>query len=271
VRAGYGAELLEPRLTIAWADDFLTISGGYLPGGNVRVHYLEAYCQDGSTDRAWEETTIGHRTRVVAAPTDRRSLKLQCHLNDGVMVDHVITTRRIDDKTDAVDFRLIATNPTDQESHAHWAQPCIRVDKFTGLTQETYLPKCFVFINGRLMRLPTQPWATKARYTPGQVFCPANVNRNDVNPRPLSRLVPWNGLAGCYSGDESQIMAVAWQPYQELFQGVAVCIHSDFRIGGLKPHEAKHIRGTIYFTSAGIDTLLKTYQQEFPSQVINRQ
>ena len=29
-------------------------------------------------------------------------------------------------------------------------------------------------------------------------------------------------------------MATAWEPYQELFQGVIVCLHSDFRIGGLE-------------------------------------
>ena len=78
-------------------------------------------------------------------------------------------------------------------------------------------------------------------------------NRNDVNPRPLSSLVPSNGLVGCFSKDEKQIMAVAWEPYQELFQGVGVCIHSDFRIGGLHPGKTKRIRGTMYFTSAGPD------------------
>ena len=28
-------------------------------------------------------------------------------------------------------------------------------------------------------------------------------------------------------------MAVAWEPYQEIFLGVITCIHSDFRLGGL--------------------------------------
>ena len=31
-----------------------------------------------------------------------------------------------------------------------------------------------------------------------------------------------------------------------LFQGVVVCVHSDFRIGGLKPGERKQIRGKMY-------------------------
>ena len=41
-------------------------------------------------------------------------------------------------------------------------------------------------------------------------------------------------------------MATAWEPIQELFQGVIVCLHSDFRIGGLKPGESKKIHGKIY-------------------------
>jgi hypothetical protein len=252
------------RLSISWADNYLTIADSRLPGGKVRVHYLEAYCRDGSTDRDWNETVIRHRTELVSAPADRKSLKLHDSLADGVTVDHEITTRQIDDRADAVDFHLLANNPTGQASHAHWAQPCIRVDNFTGGTQESYVPKCFVFIDGRLTRLPTQPWANRARYVPGQVYCPQLVNRNDVNPRPLSTLVPSNGLIGCFSMNESQILAAAWEPYQELFQGVGVCVHSDFRIGGLKPRESKRIRGTIYLTTADAQALLARYEKEFP-------
>ena len=58
--------------------------------------------------------------------------------------------------------------------------------------------------------------------------------------------MPSNGLIGCFSGDEKLIFATAWEPYQELFQGVARCLHSDFRIGGLAPGETKKIRGKIY-------------------------
>ena len=42
-----------PRLRVAWKDDYLTISGPNLPGGEMRVHYLEAYCRAGSTKRPW--------------------------------------------------------------------------------------------------------------------------------------------------------------------------------------------------------------------------
>ncbi|HVT27453.1 MAG TPA: hypothetical protein VHE81_05485 [Lacipirellulaceae bacterium] len=265
-RRGLAAGEPSHHLKLSWADEYLTIRGSALPGSRILVHYLEAYCRDGSTDRAWEDTVIGHHTKLIAAAPDGHELKLRSTLDDGVIVEHQITTRRVDDKADAVDFHVVAANPTNKDSRAIWAQPCIRVDKFTGLTQQTYLPHCFVYINGRLTRLPTIPWATKARYNPGQVYCPAGVNRNDVNPRPLSPLVPSNGLIGCFSGDEREIMGVAWQPYQELFQGVGVCIHSDFRIGGLHPGEMKRIRGTMYFTSAGPEALLKQYEMDYPEQ-----
>ena len=96
-----------------------------------------------------------------------------------------------------------------------------------------------MLIDGKVTKLPTEPWATQARYVPGQVYCPAHVDRDDVNPRPLSPLVPSHGLIGCFSGDAKWIMASAWEPYQELFQGVITCVHSDFRLGGLKPGETK--------------------------------
>ena len=168
---------------------------------------------------------------------------------------------------DAVDFRLVATNPTEKPSLAHWAQPCIRVDKFTGRTQKTYLEKSFIFLNGQLVRMPTPVWATKARYTPGQVWAPRNVDRNDVNPRPLNPLVPDNGLIGCFSADESMILATAWEPYQELFQGVIVCLHSDFRIGGLNPGQTKKIRGKLYLVDNDVEALLARYRKDFPEHV----
>ena len=83
--------------------------------------------------------------------------------------------------------------------------------------------------------MPTKIWATQARYTPGQVWRPKNVPATDVNPRPLNPRIPSNGLIGCFSGDEKWVFATAWEPYQELFQGVARCLHSDFRLGAPQP------------------------------------
>lgn len=252
-------------LTIRWADEILTIRGPGVPGGEVKVWYLEAFCRPGSTDRDWGETVIPHGTRLLEADGDGRTIRLRSTLADGVVVDHEI--RAGDDE---VDFRLTATNPTDAPSQAHWAQPCIRVARFVGVEEEraseAYLPKCFLFLDGRAAWLPTRPWATEARYTPGQVWCPAHVDRRDVNPRPLSPLVPSNGLIGCVSGDGSKVLATAWEPYQELFQGVIVCLHSDFRIGGLAPGETKRVRGKIYLVENDIPALLARYRADFPGQ-----
>jgi hypothetical protein len=250
-------------LTVSWSEEMLTIRGPRLPGGPVKVWYLEAFCRPGSTDRDWHETVIPHQTQLVEASPDGRRLHLRSTLDDGVIVNSEILAHR-----DEVEFHVVAMNPTDKPSQAHWAQPCIRVDTFAGVeakpNSEAYLPQCFIFLDGRLARLPTHPWATKARYTPGQVWCPKHVDRNDVNPRPLSPLVPSNGLIGCFSADNTMILATAWEPYQELFQGVIVCLHSDFRIGGLKPAQSKRIRGKIYLVPADVAALVKRYEADFP-------
>jgi hypothetical protein len=233
-----------------------------LPGGEIQIHYIEAYCRPGSTDRDWRETTIGHRTKVVGGEQGTSHLQLRCTLKDGVIVDHDIRGL-----SSAVEFHLTARNPTDHDSQAVWGQPCLRVDRFTGRKQQTYLDKCFIFVDGKLTQLPTQPWATKGHYVPGQVWAPRNVDRNDVNPRPLSSIVPSNGLIGCFSADEKMILATAWEPYQELFQGVITCIHSDFRIGGLKPGETKRLRGKLYVTNADVGKLREQYRHDFPEQI----
>lgn len=276
-------------LSVTWDKNYLTIRGDKLPGREMKVLYLEAYCRPGSTDRDWGQTVIGHTTEqlpLAAGETASRVVKLKCLLKDGVTVQHTITA-----KDDEIDFQLVAHNPTDKPSQADWAQPCIRVGEFTGLDRVQYVSKSFVFVDGHLMRMPLvidgkvaappasvtnvgrdpvisiEKWAMKARYIPGQVWAGKGVDRNDVNPRPLSNIVLSNGLIGCYSADESMVMATAFEPYQELFQGVAHCVHSDFRIGGLKPGETKPIRGKIYFVKNDIPTLLKRYEKDFPEHV----
>jgi hypothetical protein len=257
------------KLSITWKDNFLTIRGDHVAGKEIRINYLEAYCRPGSTDRDWAETVIGHKTELVAEDKSQSKIQLRDTLKDGVIVEHTITA-----SDDEVDFRVVARNPTEKASQAHWAQPCIRVDAFTGtnprdarLLHPPYIKKCFIFLDGKLTRLPTEPWATTARYIPGQVYGPKGVDRNDVNPRPLSKLVPSSGLVGCFSADEQQILAVAWEPYQELFQGVITCIHSDFRIGGLAPGETKRIHGKVYVVGKDEAALIRRYERDFPEQV----
>ncbi|MEA3368626.1 MAG: hypothetical protein U9R68_11000, partial [Planctomycetota bacterium] len=255
-----------PPLTLAWRSGFLTVRGEDLPGGKVEILYLEAYCRSNSRTTDWgKHTVIRHRTEIVSASGDGTRLVLRDTLADGVLVDHLIRAG-----ADEVDFRLAASNPTGKASEVHWAQPCIRVGPFTGCgTDETadkyaYLRRSFVFQEGRLQRMPTRDWAIKARYTPGQVWAAPGVEPADVNPRPLNPHRPSNGLIGCFSADEKRILATAWQPYQELFQGIIRCLHSDFRIGGLAPGQTKRIRGKLYIVPNDMDALLARYWKDFP-------
>src|SRR5689334_5892452 len=179
---GSFCEAAEPLgLTVSWDKNFLTIRGDKLPGREMKVNYIEAYCRAGSTDQEWGKTVVGHTTELLSAGEDGKSVKLRCTLKDGVTVLHEI--RAGDDE---IDFRLTAHNSTDKASEAIWAQPCIRVGEFTGADKEKYVSKCFLFLDGELARMPTPKWATKARYIPGQVWAPKHVDRNDVNPRPLN-------------------------------------------------------------------------------------
>lgn len=264
--AGQMALAEDAGLSIHWKDQFLEVRGERVPGGPIRTHYLEAYCRAGSTDQEWGKTVIRHKSRLVSASEDGKQIELEDLLEDGVIVKHTITADR-----DSVTFNVVAHNPTDTASEAHWAQPCTRVDTFTGTTNKDarevypqYIRKCFLMLEGKLTRLPTKPWELKARYVPGQVYAAAGVSRDDVNPRPLSKLTPSSSLCGCFSADETQILAVAWEPYQEIFQGVIACMHNDFRIGGLRPGETKTIRGKMYVVPNDEKALLQRYREDFP-------
>lgn len=255
-------------LTLDRSGNYLVIKGSHLPTGEIRINYLEACCRANSTEAHWgEHTVIPFETALVSLSPDRKVLKLKSTIEDGVTLDHTITA-----KDDEVDLRVVAHNPGKKRSEAHWAQACARLADFTGTRLDSpnpndYLPKCFIFLDGKLERMPTAVWATKARYTPGQVWCPRHVPRTDVNPRPLNPQVPSNGLIGCFSRDEKLIWATAWEPYQELFQGVIHCLHGDLRLGGLEPGETKHIRGKIYIVAADVPALLKRYEADFPEHV----
>lgn len=263
------ANSAEP-LSLKREDNWLVIRGGDLPGGELRVNYLEAYCRAGSTDADWvKHTMIPHRSKTLDTSGDGRVLRIRDTLEDGVTVEHTITAG-----LDEIDFRLVANNPTSKRSEAHWAQACPRLAAFAGVAApdskdlEDYLPKCFVFLDGKLRRMPTPEWAKNARYTPGQVWGGPKVPRSDLNPRPLSPLTTSNGLIGCFSGNERMIFATAWEPYQELFQGVARCVHSDFRLGGLAAGERKEIRGKIYLVANDVPALVQRYERDFPEHRI---
>ena len=256
------------KLSLTWEKNWLEIHGDHLPG-SMRVHYLEAYCRANSQTTDWgKHTVVGHETKMVSASDDGSRIELLCNLKDGVTVRHVITAR-----DDEIDFRLTAHNPTNKLSEAHWAQPCVRVGGFTGMGADkttnkyAYVKKSFIFLDGKQAMMPTRDWALKARYIPGQVWTAPGVARADVNPRPLHKDVPDNGLIGCYSVDDKMLFATAWEPYQELFQGVGRCLHSDFRLGGLKPGEKLEIKGKVYLVNNDLEALLARYRKDFPEHL----
>jgi hypothetical protein len=265
VASGAAAQESGTQLQVSWRQNKLYIRGAEIPGGVVEVWYLEAYCRANSHTTDWDNTVVEHRTELLEAK-DGTQLHLRCRVADGLVVDHVITAGQ-----DDIDFQITAHNPTQSRSEVHWAQPCVRVGRFTGGGPEekddpyAYIKKSFVFLNGKLQFMPTPGWTTEARYTPGQVWAAPGVPASDVNPRPLNQFRPTNGLIGCVSGDGQKILAIAFDPYQELFQGVIRCLHSDFRLGGLQPGETKKIHGKIYIVDNDPAALVARYAKDFPS------
>ena len=257
-----------PGLSLERKGHLLTIRGPGIPAEGIVVNYLEAYCRSGSADADWvKHTVIPHKSKDTKVTPGE--IRIRDVLVDGLEVVHVITAG-----VDELTFEITAHNPTAKKSEAQWAQPCVRLGPFcgfpatwTGPGPEDYLPKCFLFIDSKPVRMPTPVWAKEARYTPGQVWCPEDVPRTDVNPRPLNPQVPSCGLIGCYSGDNKYLWAVAFEPYQELFQGVARCLHSDFRLGGVEPGATKKVRGKMYVIPADMEALLARYRKDFPDQV----
>ncbi len=236
----------------------LSIRHDEIPGGEVKVWYLEAYCRPGSTNRVWRETTIPHTTEKLEESPDGRLLRLHCRVEGGLDVLHKIRA-----VSDGVEFEVEARNRGPARVDAVWVQPCIRLGSFTGATQESYVERSFIFVGGRQTFLSQARRTEEAIYHGGQVYVPAGIDRADVNPRPLSPDVPSNGLIGCISGDGRLLLATAWEPYQELFQGVATCLHSDFRLGGVDPGQVKRAKGKIYILRNATGDLLARYASDF--------
>jgi hypothetical protein len=111
------------------------------------------------------------------------------------------------------------------------------------------------------------PRTEEAIYRGGQVYVPEGIPLKDVNPRPISSIKPVNALIGCFSSDDTKMLAMAWDQTQELFQGVIVCLHNDPRIGGLKAGETRDLRGKVYIMPKSAERLLKRYERDFkPAQ-----
>ena len=119
------------EIKIARDNHWLVIKAPDVPGKEIRINYLEAYCRAGSTDADWvKHTMVGHRTETLSASD--KQIKLRCKVNDGLVVEHDIRA-----VSDGVTFDLTVTNPTDHPNEAEWAQPCIRLGDFAGGEKDT--------------------------------------------------------------------------------------------------------------------------------------
>lgn len=244
-----------PPLSLSWEKNMLTITGPF-PGGKIETWYLEAYCRGGARDRVWKETVIPHKTEKIS--DDGRTIVLRCKVEGGVEVTHRITAGNGE-----VDFRVEAENRTNSYVDAQWAQPCIRVGPFTGCTKDTYVARSFIFVNGKRTFLDQARRTEDAIYRGGQVYIPKYIEPKDCNPRPHSPDMPSNRLIGCVSADNEWLFATAWEPTQELFQGVILCLHNDFRLGGLGPGETRRARGKMYIMENDVDLLVERYERDF--------
>lgn len=246
-----------PLLRLSWEKNILTVSGTF-PGGKIETLYLEAYCRSGARDRVWKETVIPHTTEKISA--NDQVIVLRDKVQGGVEVTHRITAG-----AGEVDFQVEAVNKGTEYVDAQWVQPCVRVGPFTGCNQETYVARSFIFLGDDPERtfLDQARRTEQAIYKGGQLYIPRNINPADCNPRPHSPDVPSNRLIGCISGNNEWLFATAWEPTQELFQGVILCLHNDFRLGGLQPGEKKRAHGKMYIMENDIPLLLARYSKDF--------
>jgi hypothetical protein len=245
-----------PDITLDYDKQMLSVRHPLLGAKPLMIHCMEAYCKKGSTHRPWDQTTIGQDNTIVSKSP--HEIKVRTSLASGVEVLH-----RFAVVADEILFEATFTNLTDKPVDLEWMQPCIRVGDFTGLGQDDYVRKCFIFTAKGLTLLSNTNHTEEAIYHGGQVYVPAGVSRDDVNPRPLSPDVPANNLIGCFSADNKALLATSWTDVQELFQGVIVCIHADPHIGGLGPHQTKHVWGKLYIIPNNTNELLRRYRRDF--------
>src|SRR5688572_23732140 len=125
-------------LKLAWTNNMLRISGPQVPGDYVEIWYLEAFCRSGSTHRKWNETTIPHKSELIAARPNE--LRLRTRVEPSTVIDHVITST-----DDEVTFADEIRNEGDQFVDVQWFQPCVRLARFTGANQTNYIEKSFIY------------------------------------------------------------------------------------------------------------------------------
>ena len=245
-------------LTLSWTNNFLAISGPNIPGGNIRVLYIEAFCRSGSTDRDWNETVIPHKTTLLSSSADRE------HLEFLTTAENIEARHSVQANDDEVEFTWTIKNTGSKPADLNWFQPtCIEVDRFTGRAQSNYWNRCFIYTHKGLTMLDRTMRSEAARYHGGQVYVAPGIDLKSVNPRPISPDQPTNNLIGCFSADNKWLLATAWDKTHELFQGVRICIHGDPHIGGLAPGESKQVRGKLYILKNNPTELIRRYKRDF--------
>ena len=91
-------------LTLRHDGHYLFIQGKQIPGGAIRINYLEAYCRAGSTDADWvTHTVVRHTSQQLFLSDNGKVLRLRDTLADGVTVEHTIIAG-----ADQVAFDLVA-------------------------------------------------------------------------------------------------------------------------------------------------------------------
>src|SRR6266705_5474073 len=73
-------------LVLNWTNNLLTISSPKLPGGQLDIWYLEAFCRKGSTHRDWGRTTLPHKTGLLSG--DQHHLRFRTTVQPEVEVLH---------------------------------------------------------------------------------------------------------------------------------------------------------------------------------------
>jgi len=109
--------------------------------GPIRIHYLEAYCRPGSTDREWGQTVIKHKAELVSESGDVPVIRLKDTLEDGVIVNHTITASH-----DEVDFQLAVR--TAQTSN-RWVEPSF-LNQSLALVRNN---SCLILVDVRVISL----------------------------------------------------------------------------------------------------------------------
>ena len=159
-----------------------------------------------------------------------------------------------------------------RESQAHWAQPCIRVDRYAGVKtrarrRRPTCPAASSTSTAGRSRMPTTPWATTARLHARAGLVPRGRQPRRRQPPAAELDRPVQRADRLLLGRRQELLATAWEPYQELFQGVIVCLHSDFRIGGLKPGAVQDDPGQdLPDAGRSPGARWRRYRRDFPEQ-----